>query len=319
MPAGHLALSDGGAGYDIGGGLWQVYITRISILAVLLGCDDGEPTETGAVDDTDTDTDTDTTPTTELDCADGVDNDQDGLTDCEDGDCACIETDCGDGIDDDSDGLLDCEDDDCVDVCIEDCGDGSDNDRDGLTDCDDDECYGVEPCGGPYTVSMSTFLDAFIWVGGGKSLSKYYSIYAPVFLAYGSVDVVARPDGWSGASINCSAGLDISYYNLSKSITSNGASYYGGPSSAYDYVFYLDPNVSDGSLGWSSSCPVSIPPLYLGLDNSTGNVGRHNGDGAWELAYITDNFDSDYRSSGVNVFYAMDVKQLSLRYWTGVY
>lgn len=57
----------------------------------------------------------DSTPETR--CGDGVDNDGDGLIDCEDGDCAttpeCPEVDCEDGVDNDGDGLTDCEDDDC--------------------------------------------------------------------------------------------------------------------------------------------------------------------------------------------------------------
>ncbi len=51
-------------------------------------------------------------------CADGTDNDGDGLIDCEDTDCAtspdCTSEDCSNGIDDDYDGLVDCLDDDCT-------------------------------------------------------------------------------------------------------------------------------------------------------------------------------------------------------------
>ncbi len=83
----------------------------------------------------------------EQDCDDGVDNDLDGLVDCEDSDCLadddCIE-DCDDGVDNDLDGLVDCEDGDCLadDDCIEDCTDGIDNDLDGLVDMADDDCHG---------------------------------------------------------------------------------------------------------------------------------------------------------------------------------
>lgn len=53
----------------------------------------------------------------EANCRDGVDNDDDGLIDCEDDDCAtsffCPEVDCEDGVDNDGDGLVDCADDDC--------------------------------------------------------------------------------------------------------------------------------------------------------------------------------------------------------------
>ena len=50
------------------------------------------------------------------DCASGADEDCDGLTDCEDGDCyaACTELVCDDGLDDDGDGVTDCDDSDCA-------------------------------------------------------------------------------------------------------------------------------------------------------------------------------------------------------------
>jgi len=64
-------------------------------------------------------------PVTELACDDGIDNDCDSLTDCDDSDCltapACrcvpteaLETTCDDGVDNDCDGLIDCDD---LDAC----------------------------------------------------------------------------------------------------------------------------------------------------------------------------------------------------------
>ena len=66
-------------------------------------CDDGDPAvNPGATED----------------CADGRDNDCDGLADCEDGHChatgACVETACADEVDDDLDGDVDCRDLDCL-------------------------------------------------------------------------------------------------------------------------------------------------------------------------------------------------------------
>jgi len=48
-------------------------------------------------------------------CHNGLDDDADGLPDCEDGDCTtgCVEADCADQADDDFDGTIDCADDDC--------------------------------------------------------------------------------------------------------------------------------------------------------------------------------------------------------------
>jgi hypothetical protein len=96
-------------------------------------------------------------------CNDGIDDDGDGLTDCDDSDCvdegSCDETDCTDGVDDDGDGLLDCDDPDCMadSSCAAysyevDCVEGSsneadlDDDGDGLLNCDDPDCSESSVC-----------------------------------------------------------------------------------------------------------------------------------------------------------------------------
>ena len=64
---------------------------------------------------------TPTDPLRETSCADGIDNDGDFYTDCQDSDCAVDpacggngrETNCSDGIDEDGDGATDCQDSDC--------------------------------------------------------------------------------------------------------------------------------------------------------------------------------------------------------------
>jgi len=99
-------------------------------------------------------------------CQDGLDNDEDGLTDCEDPDCRGIgccgrlgpeNTDeaCSDGCDNDGNGYVDCLDFGCsrnpaVSVCKsevqededtpEGCSDGIDNDWNGYIDCADRSC-----------------------------------------------------------------------------------------------------------------------------------------------------------------------------------
>lgn len=91
-------------------------------------CDDGDPSvHPGAVED-----------------CDGVDSDCDGVEDP-----ACpVQEYCGNGRDDDQDGLVDCEDGDCAAaaVCVERCEGGEDEDQDGLVDCADDDCLGTEAC-----------------------------------------------------------------------------------------------------------------------------------------------------------------------------
>jgi hypothetical protein len=63
----------------------------------------------------------------------------------------CTETACNDGLDDDEDGLIDCEDPDCAAAphCYESsCSDGVDNDGDGQIDCSDTECFADPLCAG---------------------------------------------------------------------------------------------------------------------------------------------------------------------------
>ncbi len=96
-------------------------------------------------------------------CANGVDDDGDGLIDCADPDCTgdpacgmCLprEVNCTDGRDEDCDGLVDCADPDCAMdpacmTCVPfevNCTDGRDEDCDGLTDCADPDCAGDPAC-----------------------------------------------------------------------------------------------------------------------------------------------------------------------------
>lgn len=108
----------------------------------------------------------------ECNCADGIDNDNDGAIDNADTDCMEIcndgidnngngsidcndfywcdnhpccntptsECDCTDGLDNDGDGDFDCDDSDCQIIMECDCFDGLDNDGDGAIDCDDPDC-----------------------------------------------------------------------------------------------------------------------------------------------------------------------------------
>lgn len=50
---------------------------------------------------------------------------------------------CANFLDDDEDGAVDCADSDCAGIiaCMEDCTDGMDNDADGLTDLEDEDCF----------------------------------------------------------------------------------------------------------------------------------------------------------------------------------
>ncbi len=109
-------------------------------------------------------------------CTDGIDNDDNGATDCSDSACysdpACqessssypsTENDCSDSVDNDNNGYTDCNDSACSSdpVCAQsssssssesysesNCSDAIDNDSNGYTDCADSACSGDYSCSG---------------------------------------------------------------------------------------------------------------------------------------------------------------------------
>lgn len=88
--------------------------------------------------------------TGDTDCADGVDNDCDGQTDCDDSECGpatpCLSY-CGDSTCDVGEDACNCST-DCgaAPLTEANCNDSEDNDCDGDTDCDDSDCSADEAC-----------------------------------------------------------------------------------------------------------------------------------------------------------------------------
>ncbi len=96
-------------------------------------------------------------------CSDGIDNDDNGETDCGDDACSavpwCPAGDesgplCGDGKDNDEDGLIDCKEPSCLtsrycevgpEMGVQ-CQDGKDNDANGIRDCDEPSCQDSRFC-----------------------------------------------------------------------------------------------------------------------------------------------------------------------------
>lgn len=98
----------------------------------------------------------------------------DNDSDCDDTDPARFpeaEEICDDGLEQDCDGLVDCEDADCSAgaACAElDCTDGLDNEDDGATDCGDSDCWGVGDCVyASVTTTAGTLYEHNSWFDGG--------------------------------------------------------------------------------------------------------------------------------------------------------
>lgn len=156
-------------------------------------------------------------------CSDEIDNDNDGLMDCLDSDCAESAVCAATGNDDDSAA----DDDDSTPPCDEEqelemiCDDGCDNDNNGLTDCDDIEacladpaCDGVHPGddddgpqGGP-CVDMPCCCEPDI-ITGEPTCTTCLEHMAPPPLGCGGDPKGWKPDGHhleEGSTVCCGFG-----------------------------------------------------------------------------------------------------------------
>ena len=86
-------------------------------------------------------------------CANGLDDDGNGLKDCEDPVCehifVCMKENCDNGVDDNFDELVDCNDPQCeksIECKPEICDNGEDDNEDGLIDCLDPQCENEVTC-----------------------------------------------------------------------------------------------------------------------------------------------------------------------------
>jgi hypothetical protein len=88
-------------------------------------------------------------------CGNYIDDDGDGLADCDDPDCEtyprCLPENCTDRIDNNGDGKVDCADPECAGQVFcqaEICDNGTDDNADGHVDCQDAACLGAAGCEG---------------------------------------------------------------------------------------------------------------------------------------------------------------------------
>ncbi len=220
--------------------------------------------------------------------------------------------DCKNGVDDDYDGLADCEDSDCMEVCIEDCTDGADNDADTAIDCDDDECYGQDGCGGPYSLELTTSIPTMSWAGGYMIQHHFGYPFATYMATY--LEVEATPDGWEGTPFVCQGeGYSQSWLY--------GAIPLVKGVKGVDRAFAWQPTVANYGLEWDGPCPLTgLPTAYIGVNIDTyDTLYRMDATGAWYAQYIAK--DAWYNSDGHD-FYAAYLRyavQQNVVTWSGSY
>lgn len=169
--------------------------------------------------------------TQDTDCTEGCpDADGDGWDapeDCDDEDSAVnpgASELCGSGVDEDCDGLLDCEDADCAAACTEDCESTGDEDGDGYADCMDEECWGVADCGQPEVQvtggHLSVLRAHYAYYGGGDERFHYANFFPTGHIQQGS-----QSCQWSGrffASATWSSALAVdSMARVSSSVSTS--------------------------------------------------------------------------------------------------
>ncbi|MFT5585597.1 MAG: hypothetical protein ACI9VR_003189 [Cognaticolwellia sp.] len=161
--------------------MWNIQ----SVVLGLLACKDGDPAET------------DSPPLSQDDTGEQIEDvDEDGwlsAEDCDDED-PNINPDaselCQSGVDEDCDGLVDCEDADCVTQCIEDCLAPGDEDQDGYEDCQDEDCWGLGDCGSPEVQVTGGTLYVrraqYLYSSGGVHSFHYANFYPSGRVEHGS-------------------------------------------------------------------------------------------------------------------------------------
>lgn len=152
-------------------------------------------------------------PDEEGDCTNGIDDDQDGQTDCDDGDCVGLV--CGDY------GRL-CIGGECVcpgGVSLETaCDDGVDEDCDGLTDCDDPDCATELICTGSNLCQPSVSVscgDSFVRTSpalGDPSLVSGYS--CAWFSGNGDPEQIYRFDALTSGSVTFTAYTGMTFLEI---------------------------------------------------------------------------------------------------------
>lgn len=199
------------------------------------------------------------------------------------------ESDCGDGVDNDADGLLDCEDEDCVDLCIEDCGNGLDDDQDGYWDCDDDECVGADRC---IYRDFEITLDVRLWtadVALGPGVPDYRGVD---YLATASANGVVQVTGESlEDELSFSCTNDFFVGSRGHGLT------YTSADDCPDCDAVFEARIEPDTI-WSGNCPagLTLPVARWGFVQGGHALLSDLGEGSWVEQYPSSSSRVDWVS-----------------------
>ncbi len=177
-------------------------------------------------------------------CNDGVDNDNDGATDCADSDC-------------DADPVF------CPKPEAGKCNDGVDNDKDGKTDCNDTDC-GPDPiCQAPPTKGFDLILSADgAQREGNKNVVTVNCQASPAasLIAIGSIEKTHDPEekgaqGWSIAVTHDATKLDISSSGFPTIEGTDAALKF---TNGFNVTEIIDPARNNGKAGFVSAIVLAL-------------------------------------------------------------
>lgn len=197
------------------------------------------------------------------------------------------ELDCSDGIDNDQDGLLDCEDADCWGAtgCTEDCTTPDDEDQDGWAGCGDADCWGTGECPAAEVQVLSADVSHSRRTFNSSSRYRSYAdtyayfwlqfsyIGATESLTFSNVAGVLRVPTTDGSIQTCSWTVGRAAFGLNLFWPAQSAA-------SQDDYFYTMPRVlkARSSVSWDPTCQLSSSHvLPTRLYGSKGHPMQTNG------------------------------------------
>ncbi len=190
-------------------------------------------------------------------------------TDCDDSEATVspgATEDCSNGVDDDCNGLLDCEDGSCSNPCTETtCDDSLDEDLDGDTDCADEDCMGLGVCRVQTRVRVASGQGSAtyhrMWDYGGdcSATNILLSTARGTFSSVRGTVLATHGTGTTATSSTCTWAAQKLSWNQQRAFSETGQCHAGNSVSSYTW-----PGLQVSGLQLDSACGLTgsqwLPP-----------------------------------------------------------